>query len=114
VGPSRHDQKSDLGFLIDPDKGEVWTKAFKARLQVSLFQNPPIEVEVEKEAEAFTADIHKTNEKIFCKQHPPHPKASLWWNAVCAIAAQNLWDAEIPEAQDATQGKLKGTVRAAK
>jgi hypothetical protein len=43
------------------------------------------------------ADIHETNEEIFCKHCPPHPKASPWWNAACAIAAQNLRDAQTTE-----------------
>ena len=108
------DQKTDLGFLVDPDKGEEWISTFKARSCAPLFQLTPTEAEVEKEAEAFTADIHRTNEEIFCKRCPPHPKASPWWNPACALAAHNLREAQTPETKSVAQAKLKGTVRAAK
>ena len=108
--PSGHNQEVDLGFIVDPDKGKEWINAFKAKSQTFSFQPTPTEFEVEEEAAAFTADIHSTNEEIFRKRRPPHPKASPWWNTACALAAQNLRDAQTAETKSAAQGKLKGTV----
>jgi hypothetical protein len=110
----RSNQEADFGFIVDLEKGEEWTKAFKARSQAALFQLTPTEAEVEKEAEAFMTDIHRTNEEILRKCCPPHPKASPWWNAACAVAAQNLRIAQTPEEKRKAQKKLKGTVRVAK
>jgi hypothetical protein len=106
--------ESDRGFVIDPEKGAEWTNAFKARSHASPFQSSPTEAEVEEEAAAFTADIHETNEEVFRRRRPPHPKASPWWNAACALAAQNLRDAQTTETQGVAQARLKGTVRVAK
>ena len=89
----RHDQETNTGFLVDPDKGEVWVKAFKARSHAFPFQPTPTEAEVEEEARVFTMDIHMTNEEVLHKRRPHHPKASPWWKAACTIAAQNLRDA---------------------
>jgi hypothetical protein len=111
---SNQDQKPDLGFLVDPKKGDEWIKAFKARSHASLFQPTPTKAKVEEEAAAYMADIYETNKEIFRKCRPPHPKASPWWNAAYAIAAQNLCDAQTTEMQGLAQAKLKGTVQAAK
>jgi hypothetical protein len=110
----QHNPTADLGFIVDPEKSEEWTKAFKTKSQAFRFQRVPTEAEIEKEAAAFTADIHKTNEETFRKRRPPHPKASPWWNAACAIAAQTLRNAQTAEDRSIAQARLKGTVRAAK
>ena len=107
-------QNSDFGFVVDPDKSEEWTKAFRERSCTFTFQPTPTEAEIEMEAAAFTADIHKTNEEIFRKRQPSHPKASPWWNTACALAAQNLRNAQTTETRGIAQARLKGTVRAAK
>jgi hypothetical protein len=108
------DQKTNLGFLVDPDKGDEWTKAFKARSHAFPFQPSPTEAEVEEEAAAFMADIHRTNIEIFRKRRPPHAKASPWWNAACALAAHTLRTAQGTEARSIAQGRLKGTIKVAK
>jgi hypothetical protein len=82
------DKGKDLGYVIDPEKGEEWKHTFSARslpLQPH-FHRPPTPEEVKKAAEALTEDIQHTNEEVFNKRHPPHPKASPWWTAACAIA----------------------------
>jgi hypothetical protein len=78
--------------------------------QAFQFQHIPTEAKIEKEAAAFTADIHKTNKETFCKCRPPYPKASLWWNAACAIAAQTLHKAQTAKDRSIAQARLKGTV----
>ena len=112
--PPRHDHGADLGFIIDPDRGAEWTDTFKAKSHAYAFQPTPTEAEVEEEAAALTADIHSTNKEIFRKRRPPHPKASPWWNAACALAAQNLRNAQTTETRGIAQARLKGTVRVAK
>ena len=103
-------QKLDFGFVVNLDKSEEWTKAFRERSCTFAFQPTPTEAEIETEAVAFMADIHKTNEEIFCKRRPSHPKAPPWWNAACALAAQNLCNAQTTETQGIAQARLKGTV----
>ena len=112
--PPQRDQEADLGFLIDPEKSEEWTKVFKERSCAPSFQATPTEAEIEEEAATLTTDIHKTNEEVFRKRRPYHPKASRWWNAACAVAAQNLRNAQTTETRGIAQARLKGTVRAAK
>jgi hypothetical protein len=111
---SQHNRNTDLGFLVDLEKGEEWTKAFKARSHAPAFQPVPTEAEVKEEAAAFTADIHKTNKEIFHKCRPFHPKASPWWNTACGFVVQNLRNARTMETRGIAQARLKGTVRAAK
>ncbi len=111
---SQQNQKTDLGFIVDLEKGEEWTKTFKERSHAFIFQATPTVAEVEDEAAAFTADINWTNEETFRRHRPPHTKASPWWNATCAVAAQNLRNAQTTETRSIAQARLKGTVRAAK
>ena len=104
----------NLGFLVDPERGEDWTQAFKARSHHFLFQPSPSPDDVETAAAGLTEDIHQTNEEILRRRRPAHPKASPWWNAACAIAAKALQDADEAEACKTAHARLKGTVRAAK
>ena len=108
------DRNNELGFLIDPERGEDWIRAFKARSRYPPFQHSPSLDEVETAAAALTEDIQRTNEEILRKRRPAHPKASPWWNAACAIATQTLQDATGTEARKLAHARLKGTVRAAK
>ena len=111
---TKPNRETDLGFIVDLEKGEEWVNVFKRRSHTSSFQLTPTEANVEEEAVAFTADIHSTNEEIFHKRRPHHPKALPWWNATCAMAAQNLCNAQTPETKSAAHTKLKGTVRVVK
>ena len=106
--------EANLGFLIDTERGPEWTCAFKARSTPFHFQPTPTSPEVEEAAESFMLDIQKTNKEIFCKRRPLHPKAASWWNAACAVAAQNLCKAQGTEPKNLAQARLKGTVCAAK
>jgi hypothetical protein len=69
---------------------------------------------VEEAAAAFIADIHQTNEEVFRRRKPSHPKAAPWWNTACSVATQQLRDAQTTENKGIAQARLKGTVRAAK
>ena len=106
--------EGDLGVVIDPEKCEEWTRAFKERSFHIPFQHAPSPDKVETVAASLTEDIRRTNEEILCRRHPEHPKASPWWNAACAIATQTLRDAHNAETRSLAQARLKGTVRAAK
>ena len=105
---------ADLGYVIDPEKGEEWIHAFKSRPRPNHFQLPPTPDEVEAAAETLMEDIQQTNEEVFHKRRPPHPKASPWWTAACAIATHTLRNARDPEERQVAHARLKGTVRAAK
>jgi hypothetical protein len=76
----------NLGFVIDPERSEEWTCAFKERSYHFFFQASPSPEKVEAAAEALTEDIHQTNEEVLRKRRPAHPMASPWWNAACAVA----------------------------
>jgi hypothetical protein len=104
----------NLGFVVDPEKGEEWTQAFKARSFHYLFQPVPSPDEVEAAAASLTEDFCQTNEEILRRRRPAHPKASPWWNAACAIAAKALQEAQDVEPRKQARARLKGTVRAAK
>jgi hypothetical protein len=60
--------ESNLGFLIDPEKREEWTKAFKAKTSSAppLQPSPTID-EIENTAAALTNDIHQTNTETLKK-----------------------------------------------
>ena len=107
-------QEPDAGFLIDLERGEEWTRVFRARSCTFAFTLPPTEAEIELEAAVFTADIHKTNKEIFRRRRPSHPKVLPWWNAACALVAQNLCNTQTTEMRGITQARLKSTVQAAK
>ena len=106
--------EDNLGFLIDPEKEEDWTNAFKTRSSPCLLPLTPSVDEIEKAAASFTEDVQRTNEEILRKRRPLHRKASPWWNAACAIAVQNLRNARTTETRGTAQARLKGTVRVAK
>ena len=85
-----HNLETNLGFIVDPERSEDWTRAFKVKSSAYHFQANPTKEEIEKEAETYMMNIHRTNEEVFKRHRPPHPKASPWWNAACSIATQNL------------------------
>ena len=106
--------ETNLGFIIDPEKGEEWITTFKQNSITHPFQTNPTSEEIEKATEAFMQDIHQTNEKVFKRRRPPHPRASPWWTAACSVATQNLRSAQTTETRKTAQARLKGTVRVAK
>jgi Reverse transcriptase (RNA-dependent DNA polymerase) len=106
--------ETDLGFIIDPKKGDKWTQSFKVRSKVPLFQANPTVEEIEDATETLMADINQTNEVIFKCRRPPHRRASPWWNAACSVATQNLRRAQTTETRGIAQARLKGTVRVVK
>jgi hypothetical protein len=108
------DREGDLGFLIDPEKGEEWIRAFKARSSHFHLSPSPSPDEIEAAADSLTGDIRRTNEEVLRKRRPAHPKASPWWNAACAIATKTLRGAQDAESRSLAHARLKGTVRAAK
>jgi len=113
VGPPPRIE-GDLGFVLDPEKRDEWTRAFKAHPKPPpLPQTPTIE-EVEEAAASLTDAIHWTNTQVFRERHPFHPKASPWWGAACADAVQNLRNARGRAARATAQARLKGTIRTAK
>jgi Endonuclease-reverse transcriptase len=67
-----------LGFVIDPEKREEWTCIFKARSKTPTFQASPDAEEIEIATEALMMDISRTNEEVFRRQKPPHPRVSPW------------------------------------
>src|SRR6267154_1009540 len=107
-------QETDLGFIIDPERSEEWIHNFKERSTTLPFPTNPTIDAIEKAVEVLMTDIHQTNEEVFARRKPLHPKASPWWNAACSIATQNLRNARTTEIKKTAQSRLKGTVRAAK
>lgn len=114
--PTDPDPSETLGYVLDPERSEDWSRALKARLRAYQPQphRTPTAEEVEKAVENLTEDIQRTNEEVFDKRRPPHSKAAPWWNAACAVATQNLRRAQTPEEKRLTHARLKGTVRTAK
>jgi hypothetical protein len=108
------DALEPAGFLLDPERKPVWLQEFKAITTNPPLGNTPNVEEVEFAAASFTADIQSTNDSTFRKCRPSHHRASPWWNAACALAAQELRSAQDAEAKATAQKRLKGTVRAAK
>ena len=103
-----------LGFIVNPDQKEEWIKAFKAGSSPFLLPFSPTAEDVEQAAAVFTKDLHNTNEQIFHRHHPFHPKVAPWWNAACALAVWNLCSARDPSARATAQACLKGTVQVVK
>ena len=113
--PPNPDYGEDLGFVVDPEKEEEWTQAFKERSShYHAPLQPPTSDTVEEAAEVLMEDIQRTNQEVLSKRHPPHPRAAPWWNVDCASATQTLCDTTEPEQRKVAHARLKGTVRAAK
>jgi len=106
--------ETTLGFVLNPEKKEEWIKAFREQPLPILLLITPTPDETEQAAEHLVRDIQATNETIFRRRRPFHPKASPWWNAACATATQNLRRAQDAATKAVAQARLKGTVRAAK
>jgi hypothetical protein len=109
-----HNDDGNLGFVIDPERGEEWIRAFKARSSHVQFQLPPSLDEIEAVAASLAEDIQQTNSEVLRRHRPAHPKASPWWNAACAIATQTLRDAQNADSRSLAHARLKGMVRVAK
>ena len=116
LGPTCHPAPSDtnLGFMMDPDLKGDWIKTFKACTPLLLIPFSPTAEEVEQAAVGLISDIQDTNENIFRRRCPFHPKVAPWWNSACAIAAQNLHQARSTATKAIASACLKGTVHAAK
>jgi len=102
------------GVLIDPDLKDSWIRTFKAQSMPTLLPPLPTTEEVEQAAVALMEDIQSTNQLIFRRRCPFHPKAAPWWNATCAMAVQNLQGARDPATQATAHACLKGTIHVAK
>ncbi len=103
-----------LGFIVDPEHKEEWLRAFKARSLPLILPLTPTTKEVEQAAAGFFDDIQSTNEEIFHRHCPFHPKAAPWWNTACVVAAQTLRTARGTAAHGMAQARLKGVVHVAK
>ena len=112
--PSAPDIGETLGYVTDPERREEWTNAFKTKTHPLYLQPSPTPEEIEAAVDTLTEDIQRTNEEVFDKRRPPHPKAAPWWNAACAIATRNLRFAQDPDERRLAHARLKGTVRTAK
>lgn len=93
--------EANLGFVVDQDRKEEWTRVFKTKLPVPQFQLIPSTQEIEDAAASLTGDISATNEEVFKRRRPFHPRASPWWSSACDAAVQT---SETPQAKPA--GKL--------
>jgi hypothetical protein len=113
-GPPPPEGEQDLGFVVDPERREEWTQAFRAQPAGLPFSQTPTEEDVEAAVEALTEAIHQANSQTFRRRRPHHPKASPWWNAACADAVQGLRNAQGTPEKARAQARLKGTIRAAK
>jgi len=107
-------QEPDLGLLTDPERKDQWIQAFKARSLPLLLPSSPTIEGIERAAAGLIADIQHTNEQLFRRRKPFHPKAAPWWNPACAVAAQTLRNARNTQEKGIAQRRLKGTVRVAK
>lgn len=109
-----HTEEDNRGYVIDPEKEEEWIRAFKAKSRTFPFQPSPSPAEVERAANEFTEDVQRTNEEVFHRRRPHHPKAAPWWNEDCAAAVRSLRNASDTTARDTAHARLKGVIRTAK
>jgi len=87
-------EATNPGFLIDPDQKKEWLRAFKACPPPSGLPFTPTTVELEQAATELLCDIQTANKQSLRKRRPFHPKVAPWWDAECAIATQNLRNAQ--------------------
>jgi len=115
TGPTPFSNSTDpTSFLLDPEQKPIWIQEFKGINANQSFSTNPSAEEVERAATDLTSDIQSASEASFHKRHLPHHRASLWWNAACALAAQQMWEAQGWEAKSTAHACLRGMVRAAK
>ena len=110
----QEEDEANLGFVIEPDRKEEWIRVFRTKLPVIPFQLTPSIQEIEEAAASLTRDISETNEEVFKRRRPFHPRASPWWNAACNTAVQALRDATSQDTRKVAHARLRGTVRSAK
>ena len=91
--------EANQGFVINPDQKEDWLRSFKAHTLPVVLPSTPTTEEVEQAVVGLLTDIQETNELIFHRRKPYHSKAVPWWNAACALAAQNLCKAKATTTQ---------------
>ena len=107
-------RKQTWASLIDPEKSEEWTKVFKERSCALLPGHTHRSWKSKRRPQPSQPISTRPTKKSSRKRRPYHPKASHWWNAACAVAAQNLRNTQTTETRGIAQARLKGTVRAAK
>lgn len=90
-------EETELGLLTDLERKDEWIKAFQACIFPVFIPSFPTAEEVERAAVDLISDIQITNKKTFHRWKPSHPKAVPWWNLACALAIQNLHDAQLSE-----------------
>jgi Reverse transcriptase (RNA-dependent DNA polymerase)/Endonuclease-reverse transcriptase len=109
-----HMPEDDLGLVTDPERRGDWIRAFKTLPAALPLPHTPTVEDVEMAATALTEAIQLTNEQVFRKRRPFHRRASPWWNAACALAVQELRDAQDRATKKIAQARLKGIIRTAK
>jgi hypothetical protein len=108
------ESEANLGFVVELDRKEEWIRVFKTKSPAPQPELTPSAQEIEEAASSLTEDINMTNEEVFKKRKPFHPRASPWWSAVCDTAVQTLRDAPDQAHRKVAHARLRGTIRAAK
>ena len=111
TGPTPFSDSMDpTSFLLDPEQKPIWIQEFKGINANQSFSTNPSAEEVERAAADLTSDIQSASKASFHKRRLPHHRASPWWNMACALAAQQMREAQGWEAKSTAHAHLRGTV----
>jgi hypothetical protein len=105
----------DLGFVIDEDKADEWSRHFKAMLgPLPPLPNQPTADEVEELAQRVHNALQGATAATMKPRQPYHPSGAPWWNADCAQVTGNLRSAETQEDRKRQTALLRAAARKAK
>ena len=113
--PPSQDDSTDLGFVIDEEKGEEWQKCFKDKLgTIEPLPVRPVAAQIDTLAGQVHEAMQHATAKTMKPRKPYHPKSAPWWNMDCAEVVTALRAAESEEECKRQSARLRAAARKAK
>ena len=113
--PPSQDDSTDLGFVIDEEKGEEWQKCFKDKLgTIEPLPVRPVAAQIDTLAGQVHEAMQHATAKTMKPRKPYHPKSAPWWNMDCAEVVTALRAAESEEERKRQSARLQAAARKAK
>ena len=109
------DENTELGYIIDEEKGREWQKCFKDKLGTVDLLPPGLEAaQIDKLANQVHEAMQHATANTMKRRKPYHPKGAPWWNMDCAKVVAALRTAESEEDRKRQAARLRAAARKAK